>query len=357
MGAAVTLLISVLTGYLASRAGIPLAWVLGPLIPTAAGAVLGVRVFAPKQGRQLGQLVVGTSIGLSLTVASVDLIASWFPVILLTSVASVIVTALMCVPFSRVARIDIATAYFSLTPGGLSEMARTGEKEGAQSEPVALCQTIRVAVLVCLMPWLLLTFGADGGLAQIVDRAQLPYWELGLLLAFTAASACIIRQTGVNNPWMIGGLIGSGILSASGLVEGRVPYVPFALGQFLIGISIGARFRRENLAKLPRVAIASFAFILMNTAVLLGYAYLVHIATGIDLSTMALSSSPGGLAEMALTAQALHLSTALITSFHVIRSFTVNAFSQHFYRLFRRIRLFDGIGNLLDLAQRRPCGR
>lgn len=348
--------ISALTGYVASLSGVPLAWVLGSLVPTALGSILGVEVFAPKRGRKLGQLIVGTSIGLSLTVAAVGMIATWFPIMLLTSLVSILVTALLCVPFSRVSRVNIPTAFFSLTPGGLAEMARTGAKEGAQREAVAFSQTIRVTLLVCVLPSLLLTFGIDGGLPQLSDRSVLPIEKLSLVFAASFLCVYLVRFTGANNTWMIGGLLGSGLLAASGLIEGKVPYALFAFGQFMIGISIGARFKRESLIHLPRVCATAALFVIGMTTMLFGYAVLVHVATGIDLSSMTLAASPGGLAEMALTAQVLHLNTALITSFHVVRSFIINAYSPQFYHLFRKIGLFAKMENLLDriIGPRKP---
>jgi membrane AbrB-like protein len=340
--------ISGLTAFAASRTGVPLAWVLGALVPTALGSIMGVDVFAPKRGRKLGQFIVGASIGLSLTVAAVEMIVTWFPVMLLTAFVSILATALLCVPFSRAGRVNIATAFFSLTPGGLAEMARTGAKEGAQSEAVAFSQTIRVALLVCILPSLLLNFGIDGGLPQVSDRSILSIGQLGLVFAFAGVCVFLVRFTGANNTWMIGGLLGAGIVAASGLVEGKVPYALFALGQFMIGISIGARFKRENLVQLPRVCVMSALFIVGMTVMLFGYGVLVHLATGLDLSSLALSTSPGGLAEMALTAQVLHLNTALVTTFHVTRSFLINAYSPQFYHLFRRIGLFDGMEKVMD---------
>lgn len=341
------LAISVLTAFVASKGGIPLAWVLGALVPTALGSIFGVDVFAPRLGRKIGQLVVGTSIGLSLTVAAVEMIVIWFPVMLLTALVSILVTALLCVPFSRAGRVNVATAFFSLTPGGLAEMARTGAKEGAQREAVAFSQTIRVALLVCVLPSLLLNFGIDGGLPQTVGRATLPLDHLAIVFAVTAACVYLVRFTGANNTWMIGGLVGAGIVAASGIVDGKVPYALFAAGQFLIGISIGARFKRENLMQLPRVCAMAMLFVVAMTGILFGYGVLIHFATGLDLSSLALITSPGGLAEMTLTAQALHLNTALVTSFHVVRSFIINAYSPQFYHLFRKVGLFDRMESLM----------
>ncbi|MGV6872223.1 AbrB family transcriptional regulator [Pseudochelatococcus sp. B33] len=335
------------SGYLASTAGLPLAWLLGALVPTAIGSLLGVDVLASRRGRQLGQLLVGTSVGLYVTVESLGLILTWFPAMVVTALVSILMTALLCIPYARASRLDATTAFFCLTPGGLAEMARTGEKEGAEREPVALSQTIRVALLVCIMPPLLLTFGVDGGMSEASGRLPVAPLEVAVLLLSAGICVFLVRRTGMNNPWMIGGLLGSGAIAASGFIDGRMPYALFALGQFLIGLSIGARFRRASLVKLPRVCVMTVVFIAVMTVLLFGYSVLLHLATGIDLSSTALAAAPGGLAEMALTAQLLHLNVALVTSFHIVRSFTVNAFSQHFFRLFRRIGLFVAVDAML----------
>lgn len=339
----VILVAAVLAGVGASSIGMPLAWVMGPLLVAAFASIAGEKIFAPNSGRKLGQLIVGSSVGLSLSAETPALIAEWFLLILVTPVVAVLVCALLSVPFGRIARLDRATAYFSLTPGGLAEMARTGESEGANTEAVALSQTIRVAIIVMCLPWLLLTIGHDGGLSGPGDRAVLDWPSLAVVFAAAAALALLVRKLKANNSWMIGGLLGGGILAASGLVEGRVPYLLFAAGQIMIGISIGVRFKRDALMALPRVAFASTLFVPVVTTVLIVYAGICAWFTGIDLSTMALAASPGGLAEMALTAQALHLNVALVTTFHLLRSFTVNAWSLQFYRLFQRIGFFSAV--------------
>lgn len=336
--AAIVLACSALGGYVASRLGVPLAWVLGALVPTAVGSMMGIPVLSSRRGRKVGQLLVGASVGMYVSVDAVEHIGRWFPVMILTAIVSVLISAVVCVAFARVNGTNLPTAFFSMTPGGLSEMAFTGEREGARREIVTMSHTIRVALIVTIMPFLLLKFGTDGGLMQQGHGMEtLSPDRVVIILAVAALSVFLVSRTGVNNPWMIGALLGAGIVASMGYIEGRMPYPLFALGQFLMGISIGSGFKRDMLTKAPRIFATSALFVLAMTALLFGYAALVHWATGIDLSSMTLAASPGGQAEMALTAQALHLNVALITAFHVIRSFTVNAFSLQFYRFFNRI--------------------
>ena len=47
---------------------------------------------------------------------------------------------------------------------------------------------------------------------------------------------------------------------------------------------------------------------------------------------MIIATSPGGLAEMTITAQALQISVPLVVAFHLLRVVVVNMGTQYFYR-------------------------
>jgi uncharacterized protein len=346
--ATVSLAAAILVGFAASQLRVPLAWVLGPLLATAICSVFGAPIFAPTQGRRFGQAVVGTSVGLYVTADALGTIAYWLPAIVATALTAMLCAALLSVPLARAGRIDQKTAFFSLTPGGLSEMANVGIQAGAQPEPIALSQALRVALLVCLMPPLIVALGIDGEMISNGANLRLSWAESSVALLCGIAGVMLARFLRFNNPWTVGAIIGAAALSVTGFVSGRVPGILMAFGQFLIGISIGARFRRESLARLPRLFLMSAAFIVLLTAILFGYAAVLSAMTGLDLASAALGSSPGGMAEMALTAQVLHLNVTLVTAFHVVRAFLVNAFTLHFYGVVERLGLFSGTEALLD---------
>jgi uncharacterized protein len=59
-------------------------------------------------------------------------------------------------------------------------------------------------------------------------------------------------------------------------------------------------------------------------------------AFGLPVATMILATSPGGLAEMTITAQALQISVPLVVGFHLFRVVMVNMGTQYFYLLAAR---------------------
>jgi membrane AbrB-like protein len=339
----ISLAISIVVGALAAWLHVPLAWTLGPLVVTAAMSIFGQPVFAPLLGRRFGQLVIGTSIGLSVTAVVLESIVAFLPVIVVTSLVAVLLSGVVSVFFAHFARLDRKTAFFAMVPGGLSEMANIGSLVGAHAEPIAVSQALRVALLVLIMPQLIVSLGIHGDINDLAVQAYLTWPMLFTALSCGAVGIGVAWLLRFNNPWMIGALIGAGAATAVGLLHGRMPYWLFATGQMFMGLAIGARFRREMVMRLPRLFAISTMHTLALAAMLLAVAFVVSSLTRLDFASAALGTSPGGTTEMAVTAQTLHLSVGLVTAFHVVRAFVVNGFATRFYALFERIKLFDTI--------------
>lgn len=342
------LVCAIMAGAAGHALRVPLAWVLGPMVTTAAFAIGGIRPVAPVAGRRFGQVIIGASIGLNLTTPVLASLVGWLPLMIATALVSMLAGAVLSIALARFGRIDTKTAYFAMMPGGLSEMANIGAEHGAQNEPIALCQALRVALVVCLLPPLIVSLGIAGEFGDMPQRSALPLHIVPLLLGASVAAVLVVRLLRLNNPWMIGALAGAAAITAAGYVEDRMPPAIFYFGQFLIGIATGARFRRDVVLRLARLALVSAGFILVLTAALLVYAVVLARVGGLDVASAALAASPGGFAEMAVTAQALHLNVALVTAFHFTRALLVNGFTTHCWELLNRIGFFRLGQRLLD---------
>ena len=71
------------------------------------------------------------------------------------------------------------------------------------------------------------------------------------------------------------------------------------------------------------------SFFILIASVLAGV--LLAWAFNLPAATMILATSPGGLAEMTITAQALHISVPLVVAFHLFRVVVVNMGIQYIY--------------------------
>lgn len=330
----------VIAGFAASSLGIPLAWVLGPLLMSATLSVCGVSFWTPIFGQRLGQFVVGLAIGLNLKGAVLIGLAPLFPAMVGLGIGAILIGATIGLVFARFAHIDAKTGFFALMPGGLVEMANIGASIGARHEPIAITQAVRIAMVVCILPPLVLATGTAGSDVFASNAGALPFPLLAVTAAagFLGVAAAYLSR--LNNHWMIGALIGAGSISAFGIVDGTMPTPLFWTGQLLLGVAIGSRFQRDIVRRLSRYIMVSALAVATLIGCLLASAAILAKLADIDFATSALATAPGGVPEMAVTAQVMQLNVALVTTFQFVRAFIINAFAAHIFTLLTRLGFF-----------------
>jgi hypothetical protein len=141
-----------------------------------------------------------------------------------------------------------------------------------------------------------------------------------------------MARTGRANPWFMGALLVSMGFAMAGLELSALPNGATNVAQLLIGVSLGVRFRREFLRGAPRwlldVALGTLGMIVLCA----GFAFLLAWATKLHVATLVLGTSPGGIAEMAITAKVLQLGVPVVTAFQVCRLVAVLVLVEPLYR-------------------------
>jgi membrane AbrB-like protein len=126
-------------------------------------------------------------------------------------------------------------------------------------------------------------------------------------------------------------------LTMAGVELSSVPHSLTDFAQLMFGLVLGARYERAFFARhklfIP-FALLNSLFILVASAIAGGF---LAWAFGLPIATMILATSPGGLAEMTITAQALHISVPLVVAFHLFRVVVVNMGTQHIFVLVSRL--------------------
>ena len=79
------------------------------------------------------------------------------------------------------------------------------------------------------------------------------------------------------------------------------------------------RFTPAFVHTAPRWLISVALGTLVLIALSAGFAWLLALGTGLPLATLLLGTSPGGIAEMAITAKVLQLGAPVVTAFQVCR--------------------------------------
>lgn len=333
---------------------VPLAWVLGPLLAAAILSVTGFDFIMISPLRRAGQVIVGASIGLNVTAEVAAGLLYWLVPIIITGLVAVFVAATLSVGFSRLANVDLKTGFFAMMPGGLAEMGNIGASVGARPEPIAIAQALRVALVVFLIPPLLI-FLHDGAVSPPIFHDYLAPAPLALILVVGGVTAFIAGRLKLNNPWAIGPLLAAAVLTSTGVVAGHMPLPVFFAGQVLLGFAIGSLFKRDLVRQLPRVVSAGSVFVILVLAAMVLFGVVLAWITGLAPGTAILAASPGGMTEMAVTAQTLHLNTALVAIFHVCRAIMVNGFATYYWALFDKSGYLTALDRLLG-ARATPTG-
>src|SRR5439155_22969650 len=97
-------------------------------------------------------------------------------------------------------------------------------------------------------------------------------------------------------------------------------------------VSLGVRFSREFVRTAPRWLASVAVGTLGMVGLCAGAAWLLSAGTGLHWATLILGTSPGGIAEMAITAKVLQLGVPVVTAFQVCRLVAVLMLVEPLYR-------------------------
>ena len=298
---------------------IPLPWMIGPLVIMALCNFAGAQLRAPFAGRQVGQVIIGTALGLYFTpVVAREVVSNWH----LLLVAALLAIALGWFGgwiLSRATGTDRTTAFFASVPGGAAEMAVLGERYGAKIDRVALAQSLRILIVVIVVPFALSYSGTYGAHTFQPAAMALEWPRLLLLLALAAAAGGCGKLVGLPNPFMLGPLFAAIAITAAEMRFSSIPGVVTNAAQVLLGCALGARFEQRFLRRIPGFVAGAVASILIAIALAGAAGMLLALASGLPLPTLVLATAPGGIAEMCITAKVLQLGVPLVTAAHVTR--------------------------------------
>jgi uncharacterized protein len=322
-------------GYLAKSIGMPLPWMIGPLLLAGAFGMAEVEVPRHRHYRPLGQLIVSTAVGLYFTPEAFAEVTQHIVAMLAAAVLTIAAGFTAALVLYRLAWVDGSQAFFAAMPGGPAEMAVLAERWSVPGPPVVFSQTLRIVFIVLLIPPLLMWF-AGISLPVVRPTAEVYLPGLALLYAIAAAATFGMRRAGVPNCNFLGPLAVAALISVSNIELSGVPTPLLAAGQVLLGVSLGSQFNRQQIRRDVRFAWAA----VISTVVLLAQCAVValglwFIVGGKPYGGFLLATAPGSVTEMALTAKLLEQGVAMVTAYHLIRIFIIIPLAPVLHRCFR----------------------
>jgi membrane AbrB-like protein len=318
---ALGLLIGAIGGAVADYFDVPLAWMLGALFVTMFARVAGAPIDVPIWVRANFLILIGLFLGESFEGVKFAELLQW-PISIVGAMLYVPVAAFCAYLFYHfVAREEKMTAICSSIPGGLIAVVVVSGSLGADERQVALAQSLRIAIVVCMAP--LVAFGLLGypppSDAVFDKHALIALDDLAILIIGAFAVMWVMQRYRVPIPYMVGPLLASAVLRIAGLVEGVLPHQLIELALVVTGSSIGTRFvgiTPGRLLSFGLLTLGGTTILMLVSAV---FALAISALTGQDFLVALLAYAPGGVAEMSLIALAIDANPGFVAIHHVAR--------------------------------------
>jgi len=325
------LAVGIPAGFLFDYRHRPIPWIVGPMIAIASLNLMGLRMYSPPYARQMGQVILGSAVSLYFTPPVVAALGGNLPAIGAATLTVFLVGIFGALTLSRTSGVDAKSTFFACIPGGAMAMAVLADRYGAQIAPVAVAHSLRVSVVVILIPFTL-TYGGfplEAAAYRPVLLLSVPILAVWLAVGWLLGE--ISERLNFHNGCLLVPIFFGAALTMAGVQLSAVPRWMTDFAQLMFGLVLGARCERAFFAHyklfIPFALLNSFFILLASVlaGILLAWAF------NLPMATMILATSPGGLAEMTITAQALHISVPLVVAFHLFRVVVVNMGTQYIY--------------------------
>ena len=325
---ALTLLLAVAAALLCAALHTPVPWMVGPLLSTALLTMTGGPAASALPLRNAGQWVIGGALGLYFTPQVLDmLLGLWWVIslgilwaLVLGFLAGAFLYSLHARPgLMHIPGVTRLTTHFASPIGGASEMTILGERFGAQTDLIAAAHSLRVLMVSLIVPFGMQLSGMHGLDMSLPGPREVAWPGLALWLLLTGAGCWLLLRLRGTNPWFLGALGVSMLLTANSVSLSALPQPMTNAAQLVLAIGLGVRFTPAFIRMAPRwmvsVACTTVAMILLCAV----FAWLLSWVSGLPWATLMLGVAPGGIAEMSITAKVLQLGVPLVTAFHVMR--------------------------------------
>ncbi|ENH97287.1 hypothetical protein J416_04693 [Gracilibacillus halophilus YIM-C55.5] len=303
---------------------IPLPWILGPLV-----AIFVLKQIHQQQFlmhpmlRNISFTITGIQIGATFTATTIDKVVPYFlPFTLLTCVIIGVCIA-SGYAIAKWTDIHLPTSLLGSIPGGLSVMVAMSDSTNANTGLVAIFHTIRLMAVLFIVPLIASQFFLQEGSQEtasqidVIHNSHPAWWTVGFYVIFFIIA--YIFRFKVPAAFVI---IPMFFVAASQLLE--FPLISlhesiFHFAQMTIGMHLGLSILISDLKKAGKYTFIylGLSCFLIFFSVILGILF-AHYST-LDVATAMLSLAPGGLIEMALTANEVNGDPSIVGSLQLIR--------------------------------------
>jgi uncharacterized protein len=302
-------------------AGLPAGYLSGSIVGVSAAALAGRPVFVPTLVGRIVYVILGISLGSSVTPETVATMVTWPLSMIALALAMTAVTTSVMAYLKFVHGWDTLSALFAAAPGALAQAMALATETGANVRAIAMVQTVRLFILAVALPIIFASFGVAGvppprGTPGPLMQSLI---ELGVLVAASGAAGLAALRFRIPGGLIVGAMAASGVLHGGGWVHAFLP-VPVAICSFVVmGAMIGTRLGGADIRQLARLSLVGVGALLVGTTVGCLFAALVAWSLNFKLANVVMAYAPGAIEAMTIISFALHLDPVFVGVHHLAR--------------------------------------
>ena len=229
-----------------------------------------------EKAKSIGLIILGVQLGSSFTKPALAEMALHLPYMLFSTIAVTLFTVVTGILMAKQMKLSIGTAMLGSFPGGLSQMVVLSEELNNVNETVvAFMQTLRVILVISIVPWLVthvLSNDADK-IKQNVKQHFFLFqydWKLALLLiALVILCILIFVKIHFPLPYLLGPLVAATLFNLVGPGAPEVRSFWLNFSQLMIGAHLGYTLKVDNLQLFKKM----FGSIFISNVLLIGFCY------------------------------------------------------------------------------------
>lgn len=327
----VTLMVAILGGLLFKLVHIPVPWLLGPMVTMVIVTNTLKRQFVWHVSiRNIGMMVIGYVIGLSMTASALQDMVKQLPSMILMTLLLLLLSAGIAYVISKVSSQDYNTSLLASMPGGLTQIVILAEEtEGINLAIVTVTQVMRLMLIIIAMPLLVMLPVFKDGSAGVNTPLQMEPSSVSMFpnIIVFAVVGIVLTVVGVKIKFptahLLAPMLGTMLLQISGVKGPELPELLTNIAQLMIGTHIGLMLNANQLPGKARTISLAFisGIMLVFGSVLLSF--LLTMLHPISSATGLLSMAPGGMDQMSIIAHAIGADLSTVSGYQVFRTLVI----------------------------------
>lgn len=313
-----SLAVGAVGGSLFQLTGLPLAWMLGPLIANLLVSSQGVKVAVPEPLRNVFLAIMGMVLGSQVTPQLAHRVLDW-PISATLLLLGVAASTAVAAAWYRRCGFDPVSAWFGASPGAMTAMILLGEKCGGDPQRIAVAQSLRIILVILFLPPLFWAYEGGGESIGPVHSSLEQGWMLFLIPLILPLG----RWLRIPSSALLAPLLVAALLSGFDMASLALPGWGMNLMLWVLGSAIGSRFLGMTRQLFGRYLWQAGVATLLALLVLALFAELIHQLLGVGRDVALLALAPGGIGEMAILAVALNIDPVFVAFHHLLRMVTL----------------------------------